>query len=236
MSEAVQDKIEAARAGTDEDYLRLHGPRFDRLLEWCRALAPARDARVVDIGWGPFSRLLTQHYDRVFTLGYANDDPEGRGLAGHITFDLNEAFTAREIPTDERFDVVVFAETIEHLIAPPDLVLRLLSGLLAEGGRIICQTPNAAAFGHRMRLLFGANPYEPLRPTPQNLGHIRELTGRELKEAAARAGLAVERHVFYEPFALPEGVARRMGEGVLRGLSKLAPSFRRGQMAVLARP
>jgi len=61
----------------------------------------------------------------------------------HIVFDLNDTQTIEAIPTDIRFNLIVFAEVIEHLHTAPELVLHALCNLLTDDGIIVCQTPNA---------------------------------------------------------------------------------------------
>lgn len=214
-------------------YDAFHRRRIDVLLDACRALALARDVQVLDVGRSSLSTRLTALYDTVWTLGYPVSDPHKGGFAGHVAFDLNDCFGGAAPAADRRFDLIVFAETIEHLVAPPERALAALASLLAPGGAIICQTPNAAALGNRVKLLFGRNPYERLRDTPGNLGHIRESTRSELFDFARKAGLRVERHGFHEYFGRRhQSALRRLAEIPLRLASLAVPAFRRGQMAV----
>lgn len=228
-------------AGADEatvqaDYDAFHRRRVEILLNACAVTAPGRDTLVLDVGRAAVSMRLLRLYDLVWTLGYPVADPLDGGLSGHIAFDLNQAFGATAPLSELRFDLIVFAETLEHLFAPPERVLGALASLLAPGGAIICQTPNAAALSNRVKLLLGRNPYERLRDTPGNLGHIRESTKAELVEFARVAGLRVERHSFHEYFDWPPGGwMRRAAEAAIRAASALIPSLRRGQMAVLRR-
>jgi 2-polyprenyl-3-methyl-5-hydroxy-6-metoxy-1,4-benzoquinol methylase len=86
---------------------------------------------------------------------------------------------------------VIAAEVIEHVHTAPELVFRFLATLLRPGGRLIVQTPNAAALPHRIELLFGRNPFERIRLDPNDPGHYREYTVDELLAIGRGAGLAV---------------------------------------------
>ena len=64
---------------------------------------------------------------------------------------------------------------------------------LAPGGHLILQTPNATALAKRIRMLFGRNPYDPIREESGNPGHFHEHTVDELVRAVDEAGLEVTR-------------------------------------------
>src|ERR1700733_3268034 len=129
---------------------------------------------------------------------------------GHIEFDLNEARIVERHPDDTKFELIVFGETIEHLVTPPELVLRFLRGFLGHDGIIICQTPNAVALHKRIKMLAGINPYERLRLEILNQGHIREYTKPELLEIGNTAGLRMIEHEYRDYFGVQGGNARRM--------------------------
>jgi SAM-dependent methyltransferase len=242
---------ERAQAG-DHDYAAYHRRRFDYLLALCTALRPDPAARVLDVGRSPFSRMLLERYDSVTTLGLppSGDDAGGaagadpaaggaeRTYAGHIVCDLNRA-QEQGAPPDAAagagFDLIVFAEVLEHLHTAPELVLHLLAGLLADGGLLVCQTPNAAALPRRLRLAAGRHPYERIRANTGNPGHVREYTGDELKEIARTAGLQVVRHEYADYFAAPGGVLPAAATAVMRALGRLRPALLRGQTIVLRR-
>ena len=85
-----------------------------------------------------------------------------------------------------RYDLVVFAEVIEHLHTSPVHTLAFVRGLLADAGVLILQTPNAASLPKRLKLLAGRNPYELIRADGGNPGHFREYTLAELGTTRGR--------------------------------------------------
>lgn len=159
----------------------------------------------------------------------------GREPDSHIEFDLNRAAQGEEIPTDRRFDLVVFAETLEHLHAAPELVFMTLRGLLKPDGVIICQTPNAAALPKRIRLVMGKNPYERIRIDERNPGHFREYTRNELEDIANLSDFRIVFHEYTDYFGISPGlpILKRTAFLAYRTISSIIPSFRRGQTAIL---
>jgi 2-polyprenyl-3-methyl-5-hydroxy-6-metoxy-1,4-benzoquinol methylase len=89
---------------------------------------------------------------------------------------------------------------IEHLHTPADRVLAYLAGWLRPGGRMVVQTPNAAALHKRLRTLAGRSAVNSSRPDP---GHVHEYTVGELVDAAVAAGLEVEDVALANYFAHP---------------------------------
>lgn len=224
------------QATANHDYLSFHARRFEYLVNLCSRLNPNSSSSVLDIGRSHLSMELARHYRRVVTLGlpprnFAHErtasDSTSEPVA-HVIFDLNDS-EEKEIPILERFDLIVFAETIEHLHSAPEIVLYALSNLLKPTGFLVCQTPNAAALERRYHLLFGKNPYERIRCNPLNPGHFREYTRAELVELGRTAGLCTVQHEFVDYF--PHSGPLRKARSVLR---KLVPAFRSGQTIVFA--
>lgn len=215
------------------DYAAYHARRFDYLLALLDELAPP-EAAILEVGVGPFLARLRERRSDVTSLGFPLDAREAMG-GPHVPYNLEWCLDGRSPPTDRRFDMIIFAEVLEHLNLPPELPLATLRPLLKPGGRLIVQTPNAAALVKRVALLMGRHPYDPLRASREDPGHIREYTRAELIAALESAGYVVERHAFASYFARPPLRPHRPGRALLRLLQAAVPSFRDGQTAV-ARP
>jgi SAM-dependent methyltransferase len=226
-------------------YLYEQGPRFAATFEQCVATCPDKSAAVLDVGRSKLSSLLLGYYDQVTTLGldlditqnYAHaagwEPPEGKDYGGHIVLDLNAIPTDRRSRIEQRFDLIVFAEVIEHLYIAPEMALAQLHKLLKSDGVILCTTPNAVSLPKRLKLLFGYNPFERLRADLTNPGHIREYTRAELAELGHRAGLAVVMHRYLNYRAVSSsGGLRFMARFGSRTLSLTCPCFRDFQMIV----
>jgi len=120
--------------------------------------------RVLDVGCatGYLARALREQDCTVSGLEYdAQAAEEARPfldtlLVGDVEeLDLLEAFG------DERFDVVVFGDVLEHL-RDPLAVLRKARRLLAEGGSVVASIPNIAHGSVRLALMAGRFEYQTL--------------------------------------------------------------------------
>ncbi|HVV48911.1 MAG TPA: class I SAM-dependent methyltransferase [Polyangia bacterium] len=173
-------------------YLAFHRPRFQFLVDLLRPHAARPGCRVLDVGTSPLTGLLARELGvAVDSLGLEADGDVGP--VRHYRFDLNEAQDRRHWRTDlGPYDVIVFAEVLEHLYTAPELVLAYLRERLAPGGLLVVQTPNAVALRKRVKMLLGRQPFERIRVDRTNPGHFREYTAGELRELLAGAGFALE--------------------------------------------
>jgi len=196
---------------------------------------------VLEIGPSPLRELIGA------TLGCPVDslglEPEADGPHGHhFHFDLNDYSAAARLPDMPRYDLVVFAEVIEHLHTSPLHSLAFVRALLGKGGALLLQTPNAASLPKRLKLLAGRNPYEEIRPEAGNPGHFREYTLRELRGYARQTGLEVlefrRRFYFDARFAHHEEGSRRPQPlvGTLKnGVYRILPGFLREGLTLVLR-
>lgn len=173
-------------------YWQRHAVRFEYVLRYLAARGESRVRTVLDIGGSFQTRLLAEQFPawRIDTLA-EGDDPRFRlpAPSQFFAFDLNDAIHPQKWPAlGGPYDLIVFMEVIEHLVAPPANVLRFLASQLRPGGAILLTTPNAAWLKNRLKLLRGKNPFELLRE--DRSGHVREYTLDELQDAARQAGLA----------------------------------------------
>ena len=194
-------------------YLRYHARRFALLCETVAKVVHRPAARILDVGPNLQTALLREalpqaHLD---TMGFAHALVPPRDGELHIELDLNVAARDASKRGDERYEVVVLAEVIEHLHVPPELVLGYLASWLQPGGTLLVQTPNAVALHKRLRMLVGINPLEPIRHSPENPAHFHEYTQPELHDAAQRAGLqlagAITANYFGDPTLLGRAYA-----------------------------
>lgn len=169
-------------------YLRTHDARYRLLLDLVAELDPKS---ILVVGPSYESVLLRETLPeaRVNTLGWQDHRFPLEDGQQHVEFDLNLS----EYPDLEAHDVVVCGEVIEHLHVPAVEVLCFLASGLEPGGHLILQTPNATALPKRIRMVFGRNPYDPIRDQGRNPGHFHEYTVRELLQAVEEAGFEVTR-------------------------------------------
>ncbi|MEM3193099.1 MAG: hypothetical protein QXP36_12510 [Conexivisphaerales archaeon] len=84
------------------------------------------------------------------------------------------------------YDIILFYETLEHLLAPDEIILANISRILNNGGLLLGSVPNAVKAGNRLNILLGRNIYWT-KPNIINgvfggYGHIREYTVSEVSK------------------------------------------------------
>ncbi|MHC1772680.1 MAG: class I SAM-dependent methyltransferase [Flexilinea sp.] len=96
--------------------------------------------------------------------------------------------------SDNQFDLVIFAEIIEHLLNDPCIVLREISRVLKPEGHLILTTPNVARLENVTRLIAGANIYDPYSGYGPYGRHNREYNRHELVMLLRHEGFEPEIH------------------------------------------
>jgi 2-polyprenyl-3-methyl-5-hydroxy-6-metoxy-1,4-benzoquinol methylase len=181
------------------EYFIQHQRRFNTTFAICRQLVPSKNASVLDIGRSPFTEMLLSHYLNVSTLGLDPIDDDGGhrengnvSVKNHTTFNINDAKDPNQWPAlAEKFDLITFCETLEHLHTAPEYAITFLSNLLTPTGKLLITTPNAATLKNRIALLLGRNPFEKIRLYDKNPGHFREYTVNELRSIGQNLNLEV---------------------------------------------
>ena len=230
----------------DHDYLEYHRERFEYVFQISKKLKPDENTLVLDVGKSYLSELLNTHYRKVETIGFDLDEDEAlisKGVkikdspdSDHIVYDLNNAVYGESIKSSKKYDLIVFAETIEHIHHAPEFALYALREILSDDGVILCQTPNAIALHKRILMLFGKNPFEKIRFDPFNPGHIREYTKNELIACGDLAGLSTSFHEYKDYFGYQGSKSRKLFIGFLKLICKIIPSFARGQTIAYKKP
>src|SRR5258708_7379095 len=105
-----------------------------------------------------------------------------------IQSDLQNLDEAKGTLGGRRFDVIIFADVLEHL-AWPIGVLRSYLDLLKEGGSVIVSLPNVGLWSVRLNLLLGRFRYEETGVLDRT--HLRFFTRRTAREMIEQAGLEV---------------------------------------------
>jgi SAM-dependent methyltransferase len=146
---------------------------------------------------------LTERYDY---YGGAFDELRdflvGEGV---VVWDLDMTEPLEPLP-GERFDLVAAMAILEHLAHSPQPLLRNARGLLAEGGRLVCDVPNIAYWPVRIGLLRGRSPLAPIADIYHAqvpfTGHHHEYTASELTAVLEWSGFAVDelRMLNYTPW------------------------------------
>lgn len=115
---------------------------------------------VLDIGCA--SGYLAEKFKRndCFVTGIEVNPEEAEGAKSHcgtvITADVEQL--AESTFADESFDVIVYADILEHL-KQPEVILRGQRRWLSRNGFVIVSLPNVAFIGIRLQLLLGHFDY-----------------------------------------------------------------------------
>jgi len=146
--------------------------------------------RILDVGCG--SGLLGEQYRRhgnvVWGLDSAPEieEPASRRLDRFVRADVTDAATVAQVLGDERFDVIVFADVLEHLYDPVG-ILGSYRRYLSPDGRIHVSVPNVAVWATRLGLLAGRFAYAQTGTLDKT--HIRFFTRANVRRLFDAAGL-----------------------------------------------
>lgn len=105
-----------------------------------------------------------------------------------LELDVTDGTALEDALGERRFDLMLFADVLEHLREPLDVLERLVP-YLTDGGRMIISVPNVAAWTVRMGLLGGRFTYQPSGILDDS--HLRFFTRPSAIELCRDAGLEV---------------------------------------------
>lgn len=199
-------RLDNAGPGELEGYIADSLGRFLRTT----ALAMGLDGDCLELGANPYFQTLCLQQCTPLRLTLANYFGEQYGDT--LTQDLHywDPSTRSEVTTpmtsslfnteeaafpwpDASFDVVLFCEIVEHLLADPVAVMHEIRRVLRPGGTLIMTTPNVARLENVLRLVEGANIYDAYSAYPYGR-HVREYTRHELVSLLGFMGFEVESH------------------------------------------
>ena len=231
-----EEKQKLCGIESKERYLQNHGKRFEYLSKLCQTLKPGKSTKILDIGRSDLSVLLSKYYSDVTTLGLDLEIDKGghreREIIDlkHIVFDLNESKKVEKW-TEEKFDLIVYSEVIEHIYEAPEFSLLFFNYLLNSDGFIIITTPNAASLYRRLKLLLGNNTISRIRFHNLNPAHYREYTKKELIQMAEICELKVVKHEYLSLADNPDSLKSR----IFNFITNAIPSFRWSQVLILSK-
>jgi glycosyltransferase involved in cell wall biosynthesis/2-polyprenyl-3-methyl-5-hydroxy-6-metoxy-1,4-benzoquinol methylase len=152
------------------------------------------DRTVLDVGCahGYLAEVLRAQGCRV--VGIERDPEDAARARQHceevVVTDLDTPAWADALG-GRRFDVIVFADVLEHLRDPAAVVRRARDLLHPERGVIVASIPNVAHVSVRLELFLGSFRRETLGILDAT--HLHFYTRESLEEMLAGAGVAVER-------------------------------------------
>ena len=182
-----------------ENEMKAYGEHDFRRFVYTFGLAKDLKGRCLELGSNPyFTTLLLRRFTEldIFLANYFSD---GLPKESSQVIKYRELFS-QEIKEevlhykhfnierdpfpypDETFDVVIFAEIIEHLQNDPCQVLREIKRVLKPRGTLILTTPNIGRLENITRIISGANIYDPYSGYGPYGRHNREYNRHELDQ------------------------------------------------------
>jgi len=143
--------------------------------------------RVLDVGCG-----FATTSERIQTLGNEvtgiEESAEACDVAAKRIADVVQADLQSADLGDAQFDVLIFADVLEHLAWPVSVLKRYLRWL-APGGSVIVSLPNVGLWSVRFAHLFGRWEYEETGVLDRT--HLRFFTRKSARRLVGEAGLSV---------------------------------------------
>ncbi len=192
--EASLPQMRSLPFGDQVEYLEYHRERFYELDNLLVAILAASQApRILDVGMS-INSVIVKHLLPSASISIC--DRADIVIPADSEFILhNVDLTDPELDSVDLpgvFDVIVFAEVLEHLLANPVRVFRFLLRHLDAEGRLIVTTPNFFSGGNVDAFGKGINP-QPMYPARLKRGeeaefHVREYSMSELLLLSEEAG------------------------------------------------
>ena len=224
------------------DYEVFHKRRFEYILQILDSLN-AENLNVLEVGVSNFSIEVYKKCRNLTTMdlcGRSHVVDEVLQNAPHILFDLQDLQRMQEYASPQKYDIIIFAEVIEHLVIAPEHVMKFLHSLLSDDGKIILQTPNLTHIFNRLNMLRGVSPFDRMRPETDvgaSHGHVREYTKKELIEICTAVNLKVLHHDYKNYFDSASSFRPPVYQIIkfLMTITGIVPSFRGGQTLLLVK-
>lgn len=149
-----------------------------------------RDQSILDIGCNKgYLRSLIDESNKVSGIDLEDSDLAVAKTNGYCYV---ERVNLNDFPTLKmrgKFDVIVFADVLEHLLDPVEVLRFFVSNYLREGGKIIISLPNIAHITIRLQLLRGEFSYTDAGILDKT--HLHFYTLKSARELIKASGLEI---------------------------------------------
>ncbi|XGB42682.1 MAG: class I SAM-dependent methyltransferase [Nodosilinea sp. LVE1205-7] len=176
---------------------------FRRFVYTLNLLPQDHQGRLLEIGANPyFTSILLKKFtdfDLFFTNYFGIDSGTAtqiqRNLSCNEVFEfeyVNHNIDVEDIPFEQKFDVILFCEVLEHLINDPMQALLRIKKSLQPNGILILTTPNVNRLENVARMIAGANIYDPYSGYGIYGRHNREYNKHEIAMLLSHCGFEIE--------------------------------------------
>jgi 2-polyprenyl-3-methyl-5-hydroxy-6-metoxy-1,4-benzoquinol methylase len=104
-----------------------------------------------------------------------------------ILYDLNNL---KELSWNKKFDTLIFADVLEHVLYPDQVLYFFVNNYLKKGGKVIISLPNIANWQIRFNLLFGKFDYKETGIMDKT--HLHFYTFKTAKELVKNQNLSIK--------------------------------------------
>ncbi len=183
---------------------------FRRFMITLRMVPPASlpESKLLELGANPyFLTLLLQRF-RTYHLTLSNffraghsPDKQGIQVISNASYHERWEFAYDHFNVekdvfpypDREFDIVLFCETLEHLVIDPTHTLNEIQRVLKPGGYMVLTTPNVLACQNFLKLAIGQNIYDCYSGYGIYGRHNREYTPQEVVRLLKACGFEIVR-------------------------------------------
>lgn len=190
---------------------------YSRERNWPARFSIRKNSRVLDLGCGRglLGEFLKHEYcchvtglEIIQENALAADSVLDKVIVGDIeTMALDEP--------KESFDYIIFSDSIEHLLDPGKVLVRVGSLLKPASGELLISIPNVRNFRVTIPLLLG----DEWRYTDEGLldkTHLRFFTLKSMKRLLEESGFVVKNTFYDLPISSKSGLFNRLTLGLLR--------------------
>ena len=168
----------------ERDYVFVHRFRFSYIFS--KVLPKVKPGmRIANVGISIFDPLVKEILEGL-SASYFNLVPDSNFISKlhnmHYA-DLNTQIIDvcsqnTQFENKQFFDVILFYETMEHLLAPDELIMKNISSIMNSHGLLFGSVPNGLSVERRIDMILGRNGNWPKKDIVNGVfggyGHIRE--------------------------------------------------------------
>jgi len=233
IDENLPDVTDCTILESEDCYYNMHFSRYLKMLETLESTGIKFD-NFLDIGpsFAHFAYLVSKYFNAYgCTVDVENEaHRQVSNILEQSGFQCKFANVIEKgIPyEDDKFQLVVFSEVMEHIPVSPTPIMREISRVTKKGGSLYLTTPNAVKLFYRLAFLRGKNPYplfeEHLSFENAYIRHWREYTLPECIDFLEKNGFTHYKsgYVDFQP-AKPGNPIKEL---IMKFLLKIHPPLR----------